>query len=56
MTAKIEGFHHVKFPVRDLARSREWYERALGLEVTHEFPDDDGVDHTGERGYARPVR
>ncbi|WP_410637970.1 VOC family protein [Amycolatopsis sp. lyj-346] len=43
MTAKIEGFHHVKFPVRDLARSREWYERVLGLDVTHEFPDDDGV-------------
>ncbi|MDX3188580.1 VOC family protein [Streptomyces sp. MN03-5084-2B] len=40
MTARIEGFHHVKFPVRDLARSREWYERVLGLEVTHEFPDD----------------
>ncbi|MEU4254473.1 hypothetical protein AB0F15_44500 [Amycolatopsis sp. NPDC026612] len=51
MTAKIEGFHHVKFPVRDLG-----YERVLGLEVTHEFPDDDGVDHTGERGYAQPVR
>jgi catechol 2,3-dioxygenase-like lactoylglutathione lyase family enzyme len=43
MTAKIEGFHHVKFPVRDLTRSREWYERVLGLQVTHEFPDDDGV-------------
>ncbi|MEU4518733.1 VOC family protein [Amycolatopsis sp. NPDC024027] len=43
MTAKIEGFHHVKFPVRDLARSRAWYERVLGLDVTHEFPDADGV-------------
>ncbi|MFF1613221.1 VOC family protein [Amycolatopsis sp. NPDC058278] len=43
MTAKIEGIHHVKFPVRDLGRSRAWYERVLGLEVTHEFPDDDGV-------------
>jgi catechol 2,3-dioxygenase-like lactoylglutathione lyase family enzyme len=43
MAARIEGFHHVKFPVRDLARSREWYERVLGLVVTHEFPDDDGV-------------
>ncbi|MGW3997181.1 VOC family protein [Amycolatopsis sp. NPDC004772] len=43
MTAKIEGFHHVKFPVSDLARSRAWYERVLGLDVTHEFPDADGV-------------
>lgn len=43
MTAKIEGFHHVKFPVRDLGRSREWYERVLGLRVEREFADDDGV-------------
>ncbi|WP_103341668.1 VOC family protein [Amycolatopsis sp. CA-126428] len=43
MTAKIEGIHHVKFPVSDLARSRAWYERVLGLDVTHEFPDADGV-------------
>jgi catechol 2,3-dioxygenase-like lactoylglutathione lyase family enzyme len=43
MTAKIEGFHHVKFPVSDLARSREWYERVLGLNVEVEFPDGDGV-------------
>jgi catechol 2,3-dioxygenase-like lactoylglutathione lyase family enzyme len=43
VTAKIEGFHHVKFPVRDLGRSREWYERVLGLRVEREFADDDGV-------------
>ncbi|WP_329053127.1 VOC family protein [Amycolatopsis sp. NBC_01488] len=43
MSAQIEGFHHVKLPVRDLARSREWYERVLGLEVEREFTDDDGV-------------
>jgi len=42
--AKVEGIHHVKFPVTDLARSREWYERVLGLEVELEFPDaHDGV-------------
>jgi catechol 2,3-dioxygenase-like lactoylglutathione lyase family enzyme len=43
VTAKIEGFHHVKFPVRDLGRSRDWYERVLGLRVEREFADDDGV-------------
>lgn len=41
--AKVEGIHHVKFPVTDLARSREWYERVLGLKVELEFPDGDGV-------------
>jgi catechol 2,3-dioxygenase-like lactoylglutathione lyase family enzyme len=41
--AALRGFHHVKLPVSDLVVSREWYERVLGLEVTHEFPDDDGV-------------
>jgi catechol 2,3-dioxygenase-like lactoylglutathione lyase family enzyme len=43
MVASIDGIHHVKFPVSDLARSREWYERVLGLNVEVEFPDDDGV-------------
>jgi catechol 2,3-dioxygenase-like lactoylglutathione lyase family enzyme len=33
----------VKFPVRDLAASRAWYERVFGLDVIYEFPDDDGV-------------
>jgi catechol 2,3-dioxygenase-like lactoylglutathione lyase family enzyme len=37
------GIHHVKLPVSDLARSREWYERVLGFTVEREFPDDDGV-------------
>ncbi|GAA4874068.1 VOC family protein [Actinomycetospora straminea] len=43
MTATVTGFHHVKLPVSDLARSRDWYERVLGLEVVLEFADDDGV-------------
>jgi catechol 2,3-dioxygenase-like lactoylglutathione lyase family enzyme len=37
------GIHHVKLPVSDLARSREWYERVLGYTVMLEFPDDNGV-------------
>jgi catechol 2,3-dioxygenase-like lactoylglutathione lyase family enzyme len=28
----IEGFDHVAIAVRDLAASRQWYERVLGLE------------------------
>ena len=37
------GIHHVKLPVRDLARSREWYERVLAYTVEREFLDADGV-------------
>ena len=42
-TAAIIGIHHVKFPVSDLQRSREWYEQVLGLQVLVDFPDADGV-------------
>jgi catechol 2,3-dioxygenase-like lactoylglutathione lyase family enzyme len=38
----LVGVHHVKFPVTDLARSRAWYERVLGLVVELEFHDTDG--------------
>lgn len=37
----LAGFHHVKLPVSDVARSRDWYVRVLGLEVTLEFVEDD---------------
>jgi catechol 2,3-dioxygenase-like lactoylglutathione lyase family enzyme len=36
----IQGFHHVKLPVADVARSRDWYERVLGFTVTLEFVED----------------
>jgi len=36
----FDGVHHVKLPVRDIARSREWYESRLGYEVTTEFVED----------------
>ena len=40
----LDGLHHVKLPVTNLARSRAWYERVLGLNVEIEFTDDhDGV-------------
>jgi len=34
----------IKVPVRDLDRSRAWYERTLGYRVEIEFPDDDELD------------
>lgn len=39
----IVAVHHLKLPVRDIDRSREWYESVVGLHVHTEFPDDDGV-------------
>ena len=33
----LAGIHHVKLPVTDLARSREWYETHLGYQVQIEF-------------------
>lgn len=40
MQPEIAGIHHVKFPVADLAASRDWYERVFGLTVQMEFRDD----------------
>jgi catechol 2,3-dioxygenase-like lactoylglutathione lyase family enzyme len=34
------GFHHVKIPVADLSRSRDWYCTVLGLQVALEFVED----------------
>jgi catechol 2,3-dioxygenase-like lactoylglutathione lyase family enzyme len=33
----LEGIHHLKLPVSDLARSLKWYQDRLGYEVMHEF-------------------
>ncbi len=33
----LAGVHHLKLPVRDLARSRDWYASRLGYEVAMEF-------------------
>jgi catechol 2,3-dioxygenase-like lactoylglutathione lyase family enzyme len=33
----LDGIHHVKLPVADLARSRAWYETRLGYELQVEF-------------------
>jgi catechol 2,3-dioxygenase-like lactoylglutathione lyase family enzyme len=38
MTApRLDGIHHVKLPVRDLERSRTWYESRLGFRAAIEF-------------------
>jgi catechol 2,3-dioxygenase-like lactoylglutathione lyase family enzyme len=36
-TPALAGIHHLKLPVTDLARSREWYRSRLGYQVTVEF-------------------
>jgi catechol 2,3-dioxygenase-like lactoylglutathione lyase family enzyme len=36
----LSGFHHVKLPVSDVVRSRDWYETVLGLVVDIEFVED----------------
>ena len=33
----LAGVHHLKLPVADLARSREWYQSRLGYELQAEF-------------------
>ena len=43
MPPALSDVHHLKIPVSDLTRSRQWYEQVLGLRVTTEFRDDDGV-------------
>ncbi|HEV2068956.1 MAG TPA: VOC family protein [Acidimicrobiales bacterium] len=36
----LVGVHHLKVPVRDLKRSRDWYASRLGYEATTEFVED----------------
>ena len=33
----LAGIHHLKLPVSDLARSRDWYQSRLGYQVMAEF-------------------
>jgi catechol 2,3-dioxygenase-like lactoylglutathione lyase family enzyme len=46
---ELHGIHHVKLPVADVARSREWYERVLGFVVDSEFVEDGVVRGLGLR-------
>jgi catechol 2,3-dioxygenase-like lactoylglutathione lyase family enzyme len=36
----LRGFHHVKLPVSDVERSRDWYMRVFGFQVELEFVED----------------
>src|SRR5680860_907280 len=36
----LAGVHHLKLPVRDLDRSRAWYESRLGFELAVEFVEE----------------
>ena len=40
MDTAVNGFHHVKLPVTDLAHSRDWYARVLGLQTHIEFVEE----------------
>ena len=42
----LAGVHHLKLPVTDLTRSREWYQSRLGYQVQIEF-----VEHCRLMGY-----
>jgi len=40
MDMPLAGFHHVKLPVSDVARSRDWYARVLDLHTVLEFVEE----------------
>ena len=40
---QLDGVHHLKLPVSDLDRSREWYQSRLGYGVAMEFREDGRV-------------
>jgi catechol 2,3-dioxygenase-like lactoylglutathione lyase family enzyme len=52
----LSGIHHVKLPVADLVRSREWYTSVLGLQVEIEFVEDGELMGLALRGAAGRLR
>ena len=40
MDMPLAGFHHVKLPVSDVVRSRDWYARVLDLHIVLEFVEE----------------
>jgi catechol 2,3-dioxygenase-like lactoylglutathione lyase family enzyme len=51
----LSGFHHVKLPVSNVARSRDWYTGVLGFTTDIEFVDGGvlmgvGLAHAGMAG------
>ncbi len=45
-------FDHLRIPVSDMARSRQWYVATLGLEVEFEVPDQSSVALNDSEGFA----
>lgn len=45
-------FDHLRIPVSDLARSREWYVTTLGLTLEFEVPDQRSVALNDSEGFA----
>ncbi len=43
MHIRVQGVHHVKVTVTDLARIRSWYESVLPLTAHLDFPDEGGT-------------
>ena len=43
----LAGVHHLKVPVRDLKRPRDWYASGLCYEATTEFVEDDKLMGVG---------
>jgi catechol 2,3-dioxygenase-like lactoylglutathione lyase family enzyme len=39
----VSGIHHIKLPVSDVARSRDWYQRVLGFQTEIEFVEEGDV-------------
>jgi catechol 2,3-dioxygenase-like lactoylglutathione lyase family enzyme len=55
----LRGFHHVKLPVSDVDRSRQWYQRTLGLTTDIDFVEDGvlkGVALSGSGGASIALR
>lgn len=45
-------FDHLRIPVSDLARSRDWYVATLGLKIEFEIPDQRSVALNDSEGFA----
>ncbi|MFI6132671.1 VOC family protein [Micromonospora sp. NPDC051141] len=52
----ISGIHHVKLPVGDVKRSRDWYGRVLGFETVIEFVEDAELMGVALRREGSPVQ
>jgi catechol 2,3-dioxygenase-like lactoylglutathione lyase family enzyme len=42
-TPLLQGIHHVRVPVSDVATSRDWYREVLGFEAVLDFEEEGGL-------------